>query len=347
MNNTDDYKFVNLKIDGKTTNYGINKNGDIYSTSSARILKGTKAPNKSRDVKLVIEGKARMFAVSQLVAKTFIPNNDLKAIYINHINGNKNDDRASNLEWTRQSSFTRGGIPFIVSKDNFQKKFASRKLALQYIAYQVDRSYKSAVNRFNSVKKGYHKDVYGFKVQKTTSEPYLKRYDVPDLEPYKDFTQAKINGKKVPYMVNKNGEIYSPAKKYNLKPYKSSDSSNYVRIRVDGRYKGIQVGHIVAQTFMPLKYYTNRRLEHINGKISDDRLDNLKWVKYSLTSNKKRVILTKDGSTQTFDTVSGFADYFHKIIHLSYGRTKDLLNKYNEKELFKKYGYNIKTEKYK
>lgn len=341
--------FVPLKINEKMTDYLINKKGDIYSTISGRVLKGTTAPHKSRDVKLVVDGKYKMFSVAQLVAKTFVPNDDPKAIYVNHINGNKDDDRSINLEWCRQSSFVRGGIPFLISKSNFKKKFASRKLALQYIAKEVDKSYKSAVHRFNEMKKGYYKDVYGFMVEKEESRSLSNKSDIDELKSYKDFVQVIINGQRLPYMVNKNGEIYSPAKKRNLKPYNSlgTTSGDYVKIKIKDRYRGIQVGQVVAQTFMPLKDYTNRRLEHINGDNLDNRLSNLKWVKYSLNSNKKRVFLTKDGVSKKFDTVSEFADYFHKIINLSYGRTKDLLNKYSDEEIYKKYGYKIKTERYK
>lgn len=341
--------FVPLKINEKSTDYGINKNGDIYSTISGRILKGTYKSTGSRDVKLLVDGKHKMFAVSQLVAKTFIPNDDNKAVFVKHLNGRKDDDRVSNLKWVRQSTFVKDGIHFIVQKNDFKQEFISRIRALKFIASEVDRSYKSVLNRFSEMKKGYRKNVYGFTVKKVKNDLHVKPNEVLDLKPYKDFVQVNIYGEKLPYMVNKKGEIYSPAKKHNLKPYHlpNSNQCSSVKLRINGKYKGFHVGQIVARTFMPLKDYSNRRLEHINGNNLDNRLSNLKWVEYSLTSKKIKVFVTENGSTKVFNTAADFADYFHQKINLSYARTTQLPYIYSDEELSQKYGCKIRTERYK
>lgn len=65
-------------------------------------------PGKSLKTETIVEGYQRIvlmkkgvkkrFMCHRLVAQEFIPNPENKP-YVNHINGNKSDNRASNLEW--------------------------------------------------------------------------------------------------------------------------------------------------------------------------------------------------------------------------------------------------------
>ena len=53
-------------------------------------------------VDLYKNGKPQTFRVNRLVAQVFIPNPDNKP-YVDHINGDKTDNRAENLEWVTSS----------------------------------------------------------------------------------------------------------------------------------------------------------------------------------------------------------------------------------------------------
>ena len=50
-------------------------------------------------VTLTKDGKSEVFEVKYLVAQNFVPNPDNKPFVI-HKNGNKQDNRADNLEWS-------------------------------------------------------------------------------------------------------------------------------------------------------------------------------------------------------------------------------------------------------
>jgi hypothetical protein len=92
--------------------YKIGENGQVISKE--RLIKATNGKSwihKEKEMKirfdkdgyqivsLVNKGKKRIYPVHRLVAKTFIPTKNSENLQVNHIDGNKNNNHLSNLEW--------------------------------------------------------------------------------------------------------------------------------------------------------------------------------------------------------------------------------------------------------
>lgn len=86
----------------KPSHYYIDTEGNIYYTNkkTGKILPMSPTNNGKGylGVQLLVNNRKKHFYVHRLVAMQFIPN-PLNKKTINHINGNKSDNRMCNLEW--------------------------------------------------------------------------------------------------------------------------------------------------------------------------------------------------------------------------------------------------------
>lgn len=96
------YKWERIQFSDIALNYFINPFGEIINTRG-KLLKQRKNNSGYNVINLYIKKKyKRTFLVHRLVALTFIPNpNNLQTV--NHIDGNKDHNYVSNLEWCSYS----------------------------------------------------------------------------------------------------------------------------------------------------------------------------------------------------------------------------------------------------
>lgn len=89
---------------GEKTRYQISSHGRIMNTITGRILKPGLTRGNYQNIRLqcIKNGKPYRYTsmIHRLVAQAFIPNsNPENKIEINHLDGNKSNNRAENLEW--------------------------------------------------------------------------------------------------------------------------------------------------------------------------------------------------------------------------------------------------------
>lgn len=78
--------------------YSISNWGNVYSHKRKRILKPTNTTKGYIQVHLSKNGSVVNAPIHRLVAQNFIDNPDNKP-QVNHIDGNKRNNRVDNLEW--------------------------------------------------------------------------------------------------------------------------------------------------------------------------------------------------------------------------------------------------------
>jgi hypothetical protein len=92
---TEIYKTIN-----DYENYSISNLGNIKNNTNNKLLKIQKSSGYST-ISLNQNNQRNSFFIHRLVAQAFIPNPENK-LTVNHINHNKHDNKATNLEWNTQ-----------------------------------------------------------------------------------------------------------------------------------------------------------------------------------------------------------------------------------------------------
>lgn len=91
---------VSLSFDGVQSNYTLSEDGSVYNEQKQKFLKGTSVTKQNRYVKVHVD---KFRPLHRLVAEAFVPN-PKNLPQVNHIDGNRLNNAATNLEWVSASA---------------------------------------------------------------------------------------------------------------------------------------------------------------------------------------------------------------------------------------------------
>lgn len=97
---TDKWKTINIK--GEKTNYEVSSSGKVRRINNHRIIKPSLNSEGYLIIRLRHKGKTVTEFLHRVVAKAFVSNPHSYDI-VNHIDENRQNDRADNLEWCDRS----------------------------------------------------------------------------------------------------------------------------------------------------------------------------------------------------------------------------------------------------
>lgn len=141
------YQVSNL---GRVKSLPEPRRNDGRFTRKGEIMKLTPRSRKRQNEYLCVGINRRLHAVHRLVASAFIPKVKGKTM-VNHKNGNKQDNKVSNLEWSDSGDNNRHAYATGLNKHRIQD-FAVRKLTQKQISYvctYLDETCDKLAKKFN------------------------------------------------------------------------------------------------------------------------------------------------------------------------------------------------------
>lgn len=293
--------------------YEISDTGLVKNLRTNRLLKGS----ISQDYKIVTlypdKGKKKPLRVHRVIAQIFCPNPENYKI-VNHIDGDKLNNHAVNLEWTTSRKNTQHATK--IGKMVITNYRRIRRICPKTKEF---KDYESITEAFKDNKDVLKYDTYIINAcagkQKTSGNfiwEYIDKHEKHDIP-----EKGKVIKGFTKYLVTSDGKIYSKSCKRYLKPYKNragyliidlhgdnydknKDHDSYTRKRISKRKK-FRVHRLVAKYFIhnenPELYV---EINHKNKDRTDNRVENLEWVtgKQNLqhAHNKKIEQYSKDGT---------------------------------------------------
>lgn len=144
------------EVVGYEGTYEVSSLGRVRSLKSGAIMKPSVPIKRYPHLSLCLRGKRKDANIHRLVAMAFIPNPSNGEV-VNHINGDKHDNRVENLEWCTQSenqqhAHDTGRFPIIRGEDfSWAKLTEAQVKRIRLIKEVSPRMFKTKIGKLFGV----------------------------------------------------------------------------------------------------------------------------------------------------------------------------------------------------
>lgn len=145
-----------MKKQYRNTQYYISNDGIVTNSRGKELKQNYNKLFKYKSVLLRIDGKTKGLYVHRLVAELYI-DNPLNKQFVNHINGNKHDNRVENLEWVTRSENQKHAYKLGLIKEvpTYKGKFGkNHNRSIEVRKYDKEWN---LLNTFNGLSEAYRK----------------------------------------------------------------------------------------------------------------------------------------------------------------------------------------------
>lgn len=253
-----------------------------------KLTKKIRSVNKRENQYIYYTFRTFTISLHKIIACTFIENDDpINKIQIDHINGDKQDNRVENLTWITPSDNVKkevekgrkdgksGTTPIKVTyPNNTTKIFNSQVEVISELSLKNINIIKQSINQ----REGFY---YGSDTTNKKNGKWMYKFEYVDLMPPEcSVTEKDITIKGFTHLTAYSNGIIKNKK--NKKIIKGSYDGNYYRIKpLSNNKKGIVPSmfrhRIIAFTFIP-NPDNKPNVNHKNGNKKDNRVSNLEWV---------------------------------------------------------------------
>lgn len=274
-------------------NYYISNQGNVCNKNK-RPLKLT-IKNGYYICLIMKEGKSHCITVSREMLNTFIgmPEN-IESPVVDHINGNKLDNRLENLEWVTQKENTDR------ARANGLTKTHERSVVQMDLCENVIKIWSSVQTAATELNINRHSILKCCTKDHKTGGGYKWKYEIENIELNVPFYEGEPIEGYENYLVFKNGVVFSNKSKKPLKPMKNSNGNVYVTLVKDRLKQNKYVHTIVAEKYLTKPTNDSEYIvNHKDGNKLNNCVENLEWMTRSeLLSYKFKKSLVLNHSTK-------------------------------------------------